>query len=469
MAKNTSGTAFSFTTAEQGAPAGDVLLVPVQAKPQPPMELVSRVDKFCGGAVARLMEVKALRGKVGQLAHSGTTGKCPRVLLISLGAADELRAHQVRQAGAAAARWLMGEQIERAAMWIDGLVATRVADATAEFALGMALAGYRFLNHKTPEERPPAKVRVELRASQGAYLRRAQAGVRDVLKMADAVNYTRRLGHEPANVINPATLATEARRLARESKLKCTVLNTPRLKQLGMGGLLAVGQGAQQPACLIQLEYRGTPRARATTVLVGKAITFDTGGYSIKPSSGLEEMKFDKCGGMTVLGILKAVASLKLKCNVVGLIAAAENAVSEKAYKPGDIIDMMSGKTVEVISTDAEGRLVLADALWYAQRKLRPTTLIDLATLTGGVGVALGSQAAGLMSNDDALASDLGEAGRVTHERLWRLPLWDDYRESIKSTEADIKNSAGKRAAHAIVGGDVPEGIRGGGYALGAS
>ena len=154
-----------------------------------------------------------------------------------------------------------------------------------------------------------------------------------------------------------------------------------------------------------------------------------------------------------MLGILKAAAALKLKCNLVGLVAAAENAISDTAYRPGDIIHMMSGKTVEVVSTDAEGRLILADALWYAQEKLKPTVLIDVATLTGGVGVALGTVAAGVLSNDDGLAGDLGEAGRRTHERLWRLPLWDDYRELIKSTEADLKNVSGKREAHCIVGG----------------
>jgi leucyl aminopeptidase len=188
-------------------------------------------------------------------------------------------------------------------------------------------------------------------------------------------------------------------------------------------------------------------------VLVGKAITFDTGGYSIKPSAGLEWLKFDKCGGAAVLGVMKAAADLKLKCNLVGLIAAAENAISERAYRPGDILRMMNGKTVEVISTDAEGRLILADALWYGQTKLRPTTLIDVATLTGGVGVALGKVAAGLMANDDALANDLGEAARRAFEPLWRLPLWDEYKELLESTEADLKNVSTKREAHAIVGG----------------
>jgi leucyl aminopeptidase len=267
------------------------------------------------------------------------------------------------------------------------------------------------------------------------------------------VNYARALAHQPANVINPTTLAAEARKLARTPAIKCTVLDEPQLRKLGMNGLLAVGAGAAHKSKLIRLEYRAAPKQRSVTVLVGKAITFDTGGYSIKPAAGLEQLKFDKCGGMTVMGVMKAAADLKLKCNLVGLIAAAENAISDKAYRPGDILRMMSGKTVEVTNTDAEGRLVLADALWYAQKNFKPTALIDLATLTGGVKIALGTACAGLMATDDDLAGQLGESGRRTGERLWRLPLWDDYRDLIKGVDSDIRNSSGKREAHCIVGG----------------
>jgi leucyl aminopeptidase len=217
--------------------------------------------------------------------------------------------------------------------------------------------------------------------------------------------------------------------------------------------MIAVGRGAEHKPRLVRLDYRGAPRARTNTVLVGKAITFDTGGYSLKPGAGLETMKFDKCGGTTVLGVMKAAAALKLPCNLVGLIGVAENAVSQEAYRPGDILTMASGKTVEVISTDAEGRLVLADALWYAQKHCKPTAMIDIATLTGGVVTALGKVAAGLMSNDDDLSAELGESGRRTHERLWRLPLWDEYRELIKGQDSDLKNSTTKRHAHPIVGG----------------
>jgi leucyl aminopeptidase len=447
------GTVFSFKSGDKGPLSGDVLLIPLVAKPQPPLELVARVDKLCNDTVSELLTVKALREEVGHLCHTTHSGPCPRIVLVSLGDAEKLNANEIRTAAAAAARWLATERLTTATLWIDGLTATEVEQSVAEWALGMALGGFRFLAHKEPDEKVPARIQILLRAREPGQVDRVLPEVRNAALLADAVNYARSLAHEPANVINPGTLADRARELARAAKLKCTVLMAPQLKKLGMNGLLMVGQGAAHASCLIQLEYHGAPRAQNTTVLVGKAITFDTGGYSIKPAAGLEGLKFDKCGGAAVLGILKAAAALKLKCNLVGLVAAAENAISDTAYRPGDIIHMMSGKTVEVVSTDAEGRLILADALWYAQEKLKPTVLIDVATLTGGVGVALGTVAAGVLSNDDGLAGDLGEAGRRTHERLWRLPLWDDYRELIKSTEADLKNVSGKREAHCIVGG----------------
>ncbi len=451
MAPN--GTQFSFVGGGKGPVAGDVLLVPLLSKPHPPMELATRVDKLCDDAVSELLALRELREEAGLLLHTTRGGACRRILAVTLGDAKKINANEVRKAAGNAARWLVAERLSSATLWLDGLLTCGVEQAAAEWATGMVLAGFKFAEYKKDEDKTPPKIRVDLRASESGLVERGLPEVQRAVVAADAVNYTRRLAHQPANVINPATLADEARNLARSRKLRCTVFTAPQLKKLKMNGLLAVGQGARHPSGLIQLEYRGARGVRARTVLVGKAITFDTGGYSIKPSQGLEEMKFDKSGGCVVLGVLRAAADLKLKCNLVGLIAAAENAVSEKAYLPGDILRMMSGKTVEVNNTDAEGRLVLGDALWYAQEKLAPTALIDLATLTGGVSVALGRAAAGLMSNDDTLAADLGEAGRRVHERLWRLPLWDDYRELIKSTEADIKNSAGKRDAHTIVGG----------------
>jgi leucyl aminopeptidase len=447
------GTTFAVSAGDKGAPSEDVLIVPLLSKPQPPLELVARADKICDDAVSELLAVRPLDDRVGRILHTTRSGACRRILVVSLGESDQLKAHHVRRAASNTARWLIGEKLRSATLWIDGLTTSSLEHPVSEWVLGMALAGFSFQEYREPEEKAPAKINVKIRAGQAGHVQRVMPAAKDALSLAEAVNYTRRLAHQPANIINPTTLATEARRLARDGKLRCTVITAPKLKQMNANGLLSVGGGAAAPPCLIQLTYRGATRSRATTVLVGKAVTFDTGGYCIKPAAGLEALKFDKCGGVTVLGVLKAARDLKLRCNLVGLIPAAENAISEQAYRPGDIIKMMNGKTVEVINTDAEGRLILADGLCYAQDKLKPTALIDIATLTGGVRVALGTAAAGLMSNDDNLAGDLGEAGRRTHERLWRLPLWDDYRELIKGQEADVKNAAGKRDAHPIVGG----------------
>ncbi|MBU0639342.1 MAG: leucyl aminopeptidase family protein, partial [Planctomycetes bacterium] len=399
------------------------------------MQLLSQVDAYCDDAVSELVDVGAVGRDAGHVSHTTRGGVYRRVAVVSLGSADALSAQEIRRAAGCAAKWLIDEKVTQATLWIDGLISPDVERPVSEWALGMALAGFRFSEHKQPDSGQIQKVRIRVASEDKAYVSAKMPPVREAVTLAEAVNYARQIAHQPANVINPRTLAGEVRRLARQYKLKCTVLDFAQLRRLGMGGLVAVGRGAEHKPCLIRIEYRGAPRARPNTVLVGKAITFDTGGYSIKPSAGLESMKFDKCGGATVLGIIKAAAALKLPCNLVGLVAAAENAVSREAYRPGDILKMANGKTVEVISTDAEGRLVLADALWYAQKYCKPTALIDFATLTGGVVTALGKLAAGLMSNDDALSAELGESGRRTHERLWRLPLWDEYRELIKGQD----------------------------------
>jgi leucyl aminopeptidase len=447
------GTAFEFASGSRAGTGGHALIVPLASKPVPAMQMLSQVDAFCDDAVSELVDVGAVGKEVGQLAHTTRGGAYRRIVVVNLGEAKKLSSRNIRKAAARAAKWLIDERIKSATLWIDGLLSHDVEQPVSDWAEGMALAGFRFAEHKEPERDQVRKVRIKVASGDPAYISAKMPRIREALLLTQAVNYGRQIAHQPGNVINPKTLAAEARKLARQHKLKCTVLDFAQVKRLGMNGLAAVGRGAEHKPCLIKLEYRGAPRVRPNTLVIGKAITFDTGGYSIKPSSGLESMKFDKCGGAAVLGIMKAAALLKLPCNLVGLIAAAENAVSEEAYRPGDILKMASGKTVEVISTDAEGRLVLADALWYAQKHCKPTAMIDFATLTGGVITALGKEAAGLMSNDDALSAELGESGRRTHERLWRLPLWDDYRELIKGKDSDIRNTASKRFAHPIVGG----------------
>lgn len=447
------GTTFEFVSKARAAAGDQVLLVPLAMKPKPAMQMLSQVDAFCDDAVSELVDVGAVGQEVGHVSHTTRSGVYRRIVVVNLGEAKKLDVRGIHKAAGRAANWLMAERIKQATLWVDGLFSCELERPVSEWAAGMTLAGFRFTEHKEPSKDEVTKVRIKVTSSNKDHVAGRLPGIREAVTLAQAVNYARRIAHQPANVINPATLATEARNLARQHQLKCTVLDFAQVRRLRMGGLIAVGRGAEHKPCLIRLEYRGAPRARPNIALIGKAITFDTGGYSLKPSNGLETLKFDKCGGATVLGVMKAAATLKLPCNLVGLIAAAENAISHEAYRPGDILTMASGKTVEVVTTDAEGRLVLADALWYAQKHCKPTVLIDVATLTGGVVTALGKLAAGLMSNDDALSAALGESGRRTHERLWRLPLWDEYRELIKGQDSDIKNAAAKRFAAPIVGG----------------
>jgi leucyl aminopeptidase len=278
-----------------------------------------------------------------------------------------------------------------------------------------------------------------------------QADLQQVKAVCAAVNLARDWSHEPANVINPVTLAERVIELVKTRALKVTVIDDQALAEMGAGAIVAVGKGSDNPSRLILIEYTGKETGDPL-VVVGKSITFDTGGYSIKDGSNMLGMKYDKSGAMTVIGILVAAAELGLKTPVTGVIAAAENMISGHSYRPDDILKTLSGKTVEIISTDAEGRLVLADALTYAQRNLKPRAVVDFATLTGGVVVALGHVRAGVMSNNDQLASDLIRAGDATFERLWRLPLDEEYEQQIKSDDADIKNSGG-RPASAIIGG----------------
>lgn len=445
------GTTFEFAACGK-APSGQVLIVPLAAKPRPALQRLAQLDRLCDGAASELVERGEPGEEAGKIGVTTRGGRFRRVCVVSLGDAGKLDLAKLRKAAAAAAGWLTGERASGATLWIDGLLSCDAPKAVAEWCGAMVVAGFRFASMKREDPKAVGRVRVELLAGEKEHVTARLPEVADATTIAGAVNYARRLAHQPPNVINPATLAQEARKLAQQYKLKCAVLDAARLRKLGMNGLLAVGGGASPGPCLIRIDYNGAPRARTRTVLVGKSITFDTGGYSIK-TSGMETMKFDKCGGMTVLGALRAVCDLRLRCNVTALLAAAENAISAQAYRPSDILRMASGKTVEVANTDAEGRLVLADALWYAQKHCKPTAMINLATLTGGVVTALGTCCAGLMSNNDTLAADLGECGRRTHERLWRLPLWDDYRDLIKGTDSDIRNSSGTRSAHAIVGG----------------
>ncbi len=314
-------------------------------------------------------------------------------------------------------------------------------------AVGEACYQYR---HTKPSAPAPAKLkRVTLLVTDRAAQANARRGLAQGAAIAEGVALARELANRPANHCTPSALADEARKLAKQHGLKCQVLERKQIEALAMGGLLGVAQGSDEPPRFIVIQYRGGPKSQPPLVLVGKGVTFDSGGISIKPSAEMDEMKFDMCGAASVLGTLRALAELKPALNVVGLIPACENLPSGRALKPGDVVTSLSGQTIEVLNTDAEGRLILCDALSYAQR-LKPQAVVDIATLTGACMIALGAVRSGLFCADDALAADLLAAGDAALDPCWRMPLDDEYEEALKSNFADTAN-VGSRAGGAIV------------------
>lgn len=374
--------------------------------------------------------------------------------VLSLGAQKKLSAEMVRRAGGALAKWLAKNRVTESTLELTPLFGLGMPPFSAFSSLveGLLLGAFTFQKHKSSQQESACSLNLRFEANGVLSQQALEALLQQTSIACEAVNLSRAWAHEPANIINPVTLAERAQKLAAEYGLKCVILDDKQLDEMGAGAIVAVGKGSATPSRLIVLEYAGKS-AEKPVALVGKAITFDTGGYSLKPVDGIVGMKYDKCGGVTVIATLMAAARLGLKTPLVGIVAAAENMVSDVAYRPNDILKTLSGKTVEIVSTDAEGRLVLCDALTYAQKNYQPQALIDLATLTGGVVIALGSTRAGLMYNDEALAQALFESGERVHERLWRLPLDDEYFELIKGDDADMKNSSGIRKAHPVTGG----------------
>jgi leucyl aminopeptidase len=369
-------------------------------------------------------------------------------VIVSLGPADKMVLDTLRCAAGGIVCWLRERKVGSAGVELPTVSSFDADDCLRAVAEGLLLRDYAFDQHKSqPEKRGTLTVDLLSTRASADHTRH----LRDIELTCDAVVTARDLAHEPPNVINPVTLARRVQAIAKKSGLKCTVFDERRLAAMKAGGILAVGQGSATPPRMIVLEYGPRSRGGKPIVLVGKAITFDTGGYSIKPKDGILGMKYDKCGGMAVIGAMQALAALKVNVPVVGIIAAAENMIAGNAYRPDDIITTMSGKTVQIVSADAEGRMVLCDALTYAQKTYKPRCMIDLATLTGGVVIALGHAAAGVFANDEALERGLIEAGQRTHERLWPLPMWDEYFELLKGDDSDFKNSAG-REAHATQG-----------------
>jgi leucyl aminopeptidase len=413
-----------------------------------PCLVVSRkqAQRVAVEAGARPLFEAALRDfhdRVGRTALVQLPGAAdvPRLLVVG-GADDELTAANFRKIVDAAARALRGIAVPKA-VW--ALAAARVPGQDFEWRAGTSLAAlaqhlYAFNEHKSrvDESANAFPTAVALLADERSKVT-AQAAVRRANALKTGLDFARNLGNQPPNVCDPAYLLKEARTLARLDNVSVTSLSEKRMEELGMGAFMAVSRGSDKPGYLIIARYDGGKRGAAPTVLIGKGITFDTGGISLKPGPAMDEMKFDMCGAASVLGALQAAALAKLPINLIALVAAAENMPSGCATRPGDIVRTMSGKTVEILNTDAEGRLVLCDAMTWAEQ-YSPRAVIDVATLTGAIITALGSHASGLFANNDALADDLLAAGEWTGDRAWRMPLWDEYQDALKSNFADIPN-----------------------------
>ncbi|PWB45969.1 MAG: leucyl aminopeptidase [Candidatus Methylomirabilota bacterium] len=432
--------------------AGDALIVNLFEGVGQPGGATGAVDRALGGSIAAAIQRKEFKGKLHERLLLHTTGQLPvaRVLVIGLGKSEELTLERVRSASAEAMRHLRGAGAQMVGSivhgaGIGGLAADQAACALTEGAL---LGLYRFDKYKKLEENGPKIIRtLTLLERNDAKVAAMKEGIRRGRIMAEAVSFARDLVNEPANMLTPSEMAVRVRKMASGSSLTVKILERADMKRLGMGALLGVAQGSQEPPKLIEVSYKGRkgkgvgPRLG----LVGKGLTFDSGGISIKPSEGMEAMKGDMAGGAVVLAAIKGIAELRLPVDVTAIVPATENLPSGTAQRPGDIVTVMNGKTIEVINTDAEGRLILADALCYACDK-GLTHLVDVATLTGAVIIALGSIRTGAFTNNAELMQQLKRASEAADEKIWELPMDEEYGEQIKSDCADMKNIGGRKA-----------------------
>lgn len=423
----------------------DVLLIPAaMAGGKVRTRLINRLPRAAASRLDELIAGYHGVKKSGAVDDAILPGKAPfrRVAIVSLGEQGKVKPGDVRSAAGAAADWCARHGFRHVAVDGDALQLAANKDAPAQWVEASGLAAYRYTRLRSKpagDNARPIESVVLASSNPGAALRGA---IERAHALSQCVNLARELGHEPPNVINPVTLAERVRKIARAAGLRCTVFDERQLKTKRMGAFLAVGAGSATPPRMIVLEHRGKSGGRPV-VLVGKAVTLDTGGYSIKPAASIPDMKYDKCGGMAVIGAMVAAARLKLKVNLIGVLGAAENMISSKAFRPGDIVTASNGTTIEINNTDAEGRLVLADCLVYSAQAFKPAVIIDLATLTGAITTALGNACGGLYSNNDKLAESLIAAGERTDERLWRMPLWTAYRDQLVGTDSDLKNVGG--------------------------
>ena len=407
------------------------------------------VDKALGGAISQLISQGEIKGKVNEVTLVHSLGRLPaaRVVVVGLGKKAELTTNKVRGAVAETCRWLRQKGVASIATvaqgaGINGLNFEAAAQAITEGAL---LGLYTFRKHITKEEDKLGEVKQLSIVSGDQAQPQLEAGSNKGRILAEVTNLARDMVNEPANYMTPSHMAEAARKLAGSYRLEINVLEREQMAELGMGALLGVAQGSRQPPKFIILHYKGKQTAELDVALAGKGITFDSGGISIKPSEKLEEMKGDMAGGAAVIAAMAGIAQLKPEINVMAMVPATENLPDGNALKPGDVLTAMNGKTIEIISTDAEGRLILADALSYA-KKQGAKLMIDVATLTGAIRIALGDICTGAFGNNQELTNKVIAAGAEAGESIWQMPMYDEYKEQNKSDIADIKNVGGRLA-----------------------
>ena len=399
---------------------------------------LEKYELISEGLMEQIIKDKEFTGKSGKFCIIRLKGKVKKLVMVGLGKREEFNTEKAREISGKTAAYMKDNSInEFSFLLFDELEPYDSAYSVVE---GVKLSLYSFTEFKTQNLEETKSIKQLTLVADGNNFIEIDNAIKEALIVTDAVYYVRDLQNKPSNIITPTYLAKEAISLSKKFNIKCAVLEKKDMQKLNMGGILAVNKGSDSPPKFIVLDYNN---GKDTICFVGKGITFDSGGISLKPSQDMDEMKFDMSGGAVVLGIIQAAARLGLKLRIIGIIPATENLPGGSAYKPGDIIKLHNGKTAEIINTDAEGRLILADALAYSKR-FNPHAVIDFATLTGACVVSLGDVYTGLFCNDDDLANDLIKAGEKSGESLWRLPLNDKYKEYIKSNIADLKNCGPK-------------------------
>jgi leucyl aminopeptidase len=402
-------------------------------------------EKISGLALSDLYKHDEFAGKAGQqVAFYKPTKNINKVIILGFQDKDNTTAAEFRKALNALGKTLGASALKQTTLCIDEVTVKTLSTDTKAKACAESISLGRYQYSQTKSE---AKAKSNVSITYGAVdVKKADKGIVVGQAIGNGMNVARELGNLPGNICTPSFLSNHAKKLARSHKnLSVNILSEKQMQALGMGSLLSVSAGSNEPAQLIVMEYTGADKSEKPHALVGKGITFDTGGISLKPGASMDEMKFDMCGAASVFGTITTLLELQAKINVVAVIAAAENMPGSKATKPGDIVTSMSGQTIEVLNTDAEGRLVLCDALTYVER-FKPQTVIDIATLTGAIVIALGEHATGLFSNDDKFAAELVAAGIESGDRVWHMPLWDEYQGQLDSNFADIANIGGRSA-----------------------